>query len=270
MGVTSLPVGNVLGVNVAAIEFDRAVTQVMDAARSRRPLGVSALAVHGVMTAVNDPTIQFRLNDLEMVVPDGQPVRWALNWLHGFELADRVSGTDLMYEVCRQAAAEGLGVFFFGSTPSTLAELERCLPQSIPGLRIAGFQPSRFRPATQDEREKDLEAIRRSGASFVMVGLGCPRQEIWAFENRRELSMPVLAVGAAFDFHARVLKRAPDWMGKAGLEWAYRLYKEPRRLAGRYLRTNPAFMLSILSQKSGRVRYSTGSGLQPAEPARPS
>jgi N-acetylglucosaminyldiphosphoundecaprenol N-acetyl-beta-D-mannosaminyltransferase len=263
-------VGNVLGVNVAAIEFDRTVAEVMDAARSRRPLGVSALAVHGVMTAVKDPTFQFRLNDLEMVVPDGQPVRWALNWLYDFGLHDRVSGTDLMYDVCEQAAAEGIGVFLFGSTPATVGQLQRRLSQSIPGLHVTGVQPSRFRPATPEERLQDVETIRASGASIVMVGLGCPRQEIWTFENRHELSMPVLAVGAAFDFHAGVLKRAPKWMRRAGLEWVYRLYREPRRLAGRYLRLNPAFVAAIIAQKAGLRAYAAEFGTPPPFAIRPS
>lgn len=267
---SALPVGNVLGVNVAAIEFNRAVAEVMDAARSRRPLGVSALAVHGVMTAVKDPTFKFRLNDLEMVVPDGQPVRWALNWLYDFGLSDRVSGTDLMYEVCERAAAEDLGVFLFGSTLATVNQLERRLSQSILGLRVTGVQPSRFRPATPEERLQDVETIKGSGASIVMVGLGCPRQEIWAFENRVELSMPVLAVGAAFDFHAGVLKRAPQWMRRYGFEWAYRLYQEPRRLAGRYLRLNPAFMVSVVSQKLGRASYPAELGTLPPSHVRPS
>lgn len=249
------PRGNVLGVNVTGVDLATAVELVMDAARGRHPLGVSALAVHGVMTAVKDPTLQSRLNQLEMVLPDGQPVRWALNWLHGIELSDRVAGPDLMREVCKAASADGLGVFLYGSTDETLERLQSNLERAVLGLVVSGAKASRFRPATESERDSDLETIRKSGASIVFVGLGCPRQEIWAYENRLDLSMPVLAVGAAFDYHAGLLRRAPRWMGSAGLEWAYRLYQEPRRLAGRYLKLNPAFLALLALQKFGVNRF---------------
>ena len=262
--------GNVLGVMVAGVDRKTAIATVMDAAHRRRPLGVTALAVHGVMEARKDPTLQYRLNDLEMVVADGQPVRWALAWLHGIRIPDRVSGPDLMYSVCEEAEGASLSVFLYGSTESTLKRLKGELERSMPALVVAGTQASRFRPATEAERASDLEKIKKSGASIVFVGLGCPRQEIWTYENRLDLSMPVLAVGAAFDYHAGLLRRSPRWMSRAGLEWTHRLAQEPRRLAGRYLKGNPVFAASLVSQRTGLGKYSEERGVPPAEPARPS
>lgn len=238
----------VLGVAVTAIERPDAADSILAAAAEPRPLGATALAVHGVMEAVDDPAIQYRLNDLEMVLPDGQPVRWALKWLHGAKLANRVYGPDLMADVCEGAAARGLPIFLYGSTEETLAGLTQALEHTYPGLKIAGSRPSRFRPATADEQAADIEKIRDSGARIVFVGLGCPRQEIWTYETRLALAMPVLAVGAAFDFHSGRLKQAPEWMQRRGLEWLYRLGQEPRRLWRRYIILNPRYLALVALQ----------------------
>ncbi len=248
--------GDVLGVSIAGADLESAVDAVIVAAKNRQPLGVSALAVHGLMEAVKDSDFHYRLNELDLVLPDGQPVRWALRWLSGVQIPDRVPGPDLMFEVCQAAAREGLGIFLFGSTDDTLLRLKSGLRRKVPGLRIDGIQASRFRTTTDKEREADRKIILTSGASIVFVGLGCPRQEIWTYENHHDLSMPVLAVGAAFDYHAGLLKRSPRWMGRAGLEWVYRLMQEPRRLAGRYFRLNPAFMISVVLEKLGIRSFS--------------
>jgi N-acetylglucosaminyldiphosphoundecaprenol N-acetyl-beta-D-mannosaminyltransferase len=259
----------ILGVQITAIERPAAAATVIEAARNRSPLGVSALAVHGVMEGVFDPEVQYRLNDLEMVVADGQPVRWALRWLHGVDLAERVYGPDLMKDVCSLAAREGLPIYLYGSTPATLADLERNLKARHLGLRIAGSQPSRFRTTTVEEQDADVQEILRSGARIVFAGLGCPRQEIWTYEMRLRLCLPVLAVGAAFDFHAGSSSQAPPWMQKRGLEWLYRLLQEPRRLWRRYLLLNPAYLALVALQATGLRRIPAGRGQAPLEPVRP-
>lgn len=260
---------SVLGIDISAVERHEAAEMILSAARARAPLGVSALAVHGVMEGVADPVHQYRLNDLELVVADGQPVRWALRWLHGIELTDRVCGPDLMGDVCAAAAREGHAVYLYGSTPETLELLEQALPESFPGLRIAGSRPSRFRSATAEERAEDISRIRESGASITFVGLGCPRQEVWTWEMRRELEMPVLAIGAAFDFYSGGLRRAPKWMQDRGLEWLYRLQQEPRRLWRRYVLLNPAYLWLVLRQRFGDDRFSGRSPVEPQSLQRP-
>jgi N-acetylglucosaminyldiphosphoundecaprenol N-acetyl-beta-D-mannosaminyltransferase len=259
----------VLGVEVHAIERHEAAATIIEAAVAARPLGVSALAVHGVMEAVSDPALQYRLNDLELVLADGQPVRWALQWLHGVRLEDRVCGPDLMADLCQAAAQRQLPIFLYGSTPETLALLRAELEKGFPGLEIAGAQPSRFRSSTADEQAADVAAIRASGARLTFVGLGCPRQEVWTYETRRDLSMPVLAVGAAFDFHAGLKRRAPRWMQRRGLEWLYRLAQEPTRLWRRYVLLNPAFVTLLALDKLGFRRIGAQRTTQAPSPVRP-
>jgi exopolysaccharide biosynthesis WecB/TagA/CpsF family protein len=250
---------NLLGAVIDAVDLEFAQEKVIAAATERQPLGVSALAVHGVMETVLDEQMRKRVNGLDLVVPDGQPVRWALNLLCGTRLSDRVYGPDLMLAVCRGAAERGLGVFLFGSTQETLDLLAGRLAERFGKLRIVGKQASRFRPATEEERAQDVKNIRDSGADVVFVGLGCPRQETWVFENKNELSRPALAVGAAFDFHSGNLAQAPRWMSRRGLEWLFRVGHEPRRLWRRYLLLNPLYVTLVGAQWLG-IRAVSGVG----------
>ncbi len=254
---------NVLGVMVTAIEAYHAVAEILEAARTRRGLSVTATAVHGLMTGVEDSEQRYRLNQFDMVLPDGQPVRWALNLLHGCRLRERVAGPDLMWRVCGAAAREGLPVYFYGSTTETLRKLTNQLRLRLPNLIVAGATPSRFRRQTQQEVEAAAATIRGSGAALVFVGLGCPRQEVWAYENRDLVGLPVVAVGAAFDFHAETIPRAPQILGRLGLEWLFRLALEPRRLWRRYLRLNPLFLGLVALQAARIRRFDPGSPLAP-------
>lgn len=251
----------VLGVGVNAIDYSAAVARVIQAARQGQPLTVTALAVHGVMTGALDPVHRARLNSLDVVCPDGQPVRWALGWLHGTWLPGRVYGPDLMLHVCAAAAEAALPVYLYGSRQEVLDGLERNLTARIPGLRVAGSRPSRFRRLTEVEQRETAEEIRASGARVVFVGLGCPRQEAWAYEMRQLLPMPVLAVGAAFDFHAGNLAQAPPSLQSRGLEWLFRLAAEPARLWRRYLLLNPLYLAMVSMQFSGA--YVLGPGRAP-------
>jgi exopolysaccharide biosynthesis WecB/TagA/CpsF family protein len=236
---------NLLGVLINVIDYEGAVAQITAAALTGRPLGVSALAVHGVMTGALDHSQRSRLNRLELVVPDGQPVRWALNLLYQARLSDRVYGPELTLRVCQRAAQERLPIYLYGSTREVIDTLATNLTRRFPGLEIAGLEPSKFRRLSAAEKEEVVARIRGSGARLVLLGMGCPRQEVWAYEYRLALSMPVLAVGAAFDYHAGRLRRPPPFLQRLGLEWAFRLSCEPRRLWRRYLLLNPAFLLML-------------------------
>ncbi len=256
---------NLLGVLIDAVDYEGAVARIAAAARSGHPLAGSALAVHGVMTGVQDQEHRARLNSLDLVVPDGQPVRWALNLLHGTGLVDRVYGPTLMLEVCALAEREGLGVYLYGSSQHVLEALQAALAARFPNLSLAGAEPSRFRRISPREKEQVAARIRASGARIVFVGLGCPRQEIWAYEYREALSMPILAVGAAFDFHAGTLSQAPRWMQDRGLEWLYRLMLEPARLWRRYLLLNPAYVALVAAQTLRLRRFHPPSSRPVAE-----
>jgi len=245
----SPPRFNILGVGVHALDYQQATACIVDAAREKRPFAVTALAVHGVMTGRDDPNQRTRLNRLDLITPDGQPVRWALNWLHKTKLTDRVYGPFLTLRVCERAAAEGLSIFLYGSDSDTLAALSDTLQQRCPGLRIAGARPSRFRPATEAEWAEDVAALRASDADIIFCGLGCPRQETWVYEMRAHIDRPLVAVGAAFSFWSGRQPMAPEWMQCAGLEWLFRLSREPLRLWRRYLILNPRYLAGIIRQK---------------------
>lgn len=254
---------DVCGIEISAVDYQSAVDQIIHAALEKRAFAVSALAVHGVMTGVLDIEHRQRLRSLDLVVPDGQPVRWALNLLHKQRLAKRVYGPELTLQTCAAAERESIPVYFYGSRPEVLASLRENLERKFPALNIIGMQPSQFRNLNAEENRHMIMQIHRSGAGIVFVGLGCPRQEVWAFENSKGLSMPVLAVGAAFDFHAGLLSQAPGWMQARGLEWLYRLCKEPRRLWRRYVYLNPLFCIEVAKQ------YFSGVQDRPVEQVRP-
>lgn len=256
---------NIVGVNITAIDYEAAVAKIIDAANDRRPFGVSALAVHGVMTGVMDNRHRHRLNALELIVPDGQPVRWALNLLHGCGLKDRVYGPNLMLETCRSAAQHGLSIFLFGGKQVLLDRLQDELVKKFPNLKIAGKLASKFRTVSAAEKKEIVEAINASGASITMVGLGCPRQEVWAYEFKDDINMPVLAVGAAFNFHAGELAQAPPLLQRWGFEWLYRLSREPKRLWRRYAYLNPYYASLVGLQWLGLRKFDPDSTETPSE-----
>lgn len=239
---------NILGVQVDALDYEAATHKILRAAAQGQRFAVTALAVHGVMTGVENESHRYRLNQFDLVTPDGQPVRWALNLLHRVNLPDRVYGPELTLRVCTAAAREGLPVFFYGSKPETLDRLTAVLLSRIPGLIIAGTEPSLFRTTTLDEKHEIAARIRASGARVVFIGLGCPRQEVFAHEYKELLAMPIIAVGAAFDYHAGLVNEPPKWMQQAGLQWFYRLLQDPRRMWRRYLLLNPWFLVLLTMQ----------------------
>jgi N-acetylglucosaminyldiphosphoundecaprenol N-acetyl-beta-D-mannosaminyltransferase len=241
---------NVLGVMVNAVDYDTVTKKVIEAAIERRPLGVTALAVHGVMTGVTDRQFRYRLNDLDVVTPDGQPVRWALNLLHRARLEDRVYGPALTARVCAAAEANDLPIFLYGSSATVLSRLEEAVRARFPLLRIAGSAPSTFGQTTLEQKAEIAERIRSSGARITLVGLGCPRQEIFVHEYRDDLRMPMLAVGAAFEYVAGLRPEPPELMQRAGLQWLHRLVHEPGRLWKRYFILNPAYLILLLLQAS--------------------
>lgn len=245
---------NLLGVLVDVVDYEAATAQVVAAAQERRPFALTALAVHGVMTGVLDPAHNARLNSFDLVTPDGQPVRWGLNLLHSAGLTDRVYGPTLTLRVLARCAELGLPVYLYGSTEETLGRLVPALERMFPALKLAGVEPSKFRAVQPGEEREIAERVRSSGARLLLVGLGCPRQEVFAHALRPLLDLPLLAVGAAFDYHAGLLRQPPPWMQRAGLEWLWRLGLEPKRLWRRYVILNPAYLSRLAAQKTGLWR----------------
>ena len=244
-GTRQIPKVPIFGIGISVTDYTEACASIIDAARARRSYAVSALATHGLTEAARDGEFGELVNSIELVTPDGQPVRWAMNILHGTALSERVYGPDLVAAVCATAALEGMSVYLFGSSAVTCRAVAGELPRRYPGLRISGVQPDRFRDATADEDAADVQRIRASGADIVLVGRGCPRQERWVAQHRGLIPVPMLAVGAAFDYIAGNITRPPRWMQRAGLEWLFRLVQEPRRLFRRYLVHNSLFVLML-------------------------
>ena len=243
---------NVLGIMIDPTNYEDAVVRIVTAAKEHKPCIVSALAVHGTMTGVLDPTHRYRLNRFDLLVPDGQPVRWALNCLHRSGLKDRVYGPQLTVYLLDRAAKENIPIYLYGTTQQTLDLLQKKLHARFPGLIIAGAAPSRFRQLSPEERSSIVEEIRSSGARMLFAALGCPRQEVWAYEHRNLLSIPIVAIGAAFPFLAGTLPQAPPFMQRLGLEWLFRLIHEPARLWRRYILLNPAYLCLLGLQTLGK------------------
>lgn len=257
---------SILGVQIDAVDYEAAVERFIQAAKDGRRYTTTALAVHGVMTGALEPQHRFRLNRLDMIVPDGMPVRWGLNSLHRAGLPDRVYGPNLMLKICERAALEGLPIYLFGSDADTLEKLQESLKKRFPSIQIAGAEPSKFKTLTDSEADELAQRIVASGAKMTFVGLGCPRQEIWVYEYGDKINMPAFAVGAAFPFHAGNLPQAPAWMQRNGLEWLFRLTSEPKRLWRRYLYLNPAYVLMLASQKIGFRSFDASKDPSPATP----
>jgi exopolysaccharide biosynthesis WecB/TagA/CpsF family protein len=254
---------NILGILIDAVDYEAVLCFVFECARQKRRATISALAVHGVMTGVLNSEHKFRLNGFDLLVPDGQPVRWVMNWLYGTKLLDRVYGPELMRKICERAASEGTSIYLYGSTKPVVTSLAESLIKMFPEINIVGREPSLFRNLNRDEKSALQQRIQSSGASIVFVGLGCPRQEVFIYELRGSFSVPILAVGAAFPLLAGMLPQAPPWMQRFGLEWLFRLLAEPRRLWRRYLYLNPAYLILVALQRFG-LRHFSPQGRPPA------
>lgn len=233
----------------ANVNYDKATQVIIQKAKNHESFGVSALAVHGLMTSISDKNLGDCINKIDLIVPDGQPVRWALNSFYNLNMRDRVYGPQLTLEVLKQADKEGLNVFLFGSNENTSNLFRAFIEKKFPRIAIVGQHIDRFREATDEEDRHDIDTINESGAHIVLVGRGCPRQEFWVANHKGQVNAAMMAVGAAFDFHAGTLSQAPGWMQANGLEWLYRLFMEPRRLWKRYLITNSQFIIKFLKNK---------------------
>lgn len=235
----------VVGVPVHALGWAQAVNCVFDWALRRESRTVFLCNVHSVVTARRDRAHAEAMESADLVAPDGAPVAWVLR-RQGHGDQPRVSGPDLMWRCCRRASELGTEMFLYGASPGTLERLERRIRTEFPGINIVGTYSPPRRPLTDEEDEAVVRMINQSGARIVWVGLGCPKQEAWLRAHRGRINAVMLGVGAAFDFHAGDIKRAPQWMQKGGLEWLHRLSQDPRRLASRYLVTNSLFIMALL------------------------
>lgn len=232
----------VIGSPIHTLTWTSALSRLQEWAAKGESRYVCICNVHSVVTARRDAKFSSIIRQADMATPDGAPVAWLMRRTGNAQQA-RINGPDLMALYCQEAAQRGESIYLYGGQQQTLDILARSLPTKYPGLRIAGAYSPPFRPLTDEEDAAVVSAINASGASTIWVSLGCPKQEVWMAEHRGRIRAPMIGVGAAFDYHAGVITRAPLWMQNSGLEWAHRLCSEPRRLWKRYLLTNSLFML---------------------------
>ncbi len=235
----SLPI---LGAKIDALNWGEVLSTLQLWAEENKSRYVCICNVHSVVTAYDNNEFCRIINQADMATPDGMPIAWAMR-LQGFSRQERINGPELMWRYCKQAAENGQSVFFYGSTEQTLVLLKQSFQSTLSNLKIAGMLSPPFRKLTKEEDSIEVEQINTSGASVVFVGLGCPKQEIWMAGHMGRVNAVMIGVGAAFDFQAGVITRAPQWVQDIGLEWLYRLIIEPRRLWRRYLVSNLSFIL---------------------------
>ncbi len=240
---------DVIGVPLALTDYERTLDWIDGASAHRERGYICVCNVHTVMASSEDPELRAALRRSSMNVPDGQPLVWAINAL-GYQLGNRVYGPELMGRACARAAVSGQPFYLYGGrNQGALVQLALNLRQRHPGIRIVGGYSPPHRPLSEEEQDAIATEINQSGAEVVWVGIGVPKQEKWMAQMRPRLHAPVLiGVGAAFDFHAGLVPQAPNWLQEAGLEWAYRLAHEPRRLWRRYMRYNPRFVVAFSRQ----------------------
>jgi N-acetylglucosaminyldiphosphoundecaprenol N-acetyl-beta-D-mannosaminyltransferase len=246
---------NVLGVGVSVLNLRTALTAISDAVGARRKGYICVTGVHGVMEAQEDAAFRHILNQACLCTPDGMPMVW-MGWLRGHREMSRVYGPDLMLEVCAWSEKSGCRHFFFGGAPGVAEQLRDKLTARFPKLRVVGHYTPPFRPLNAEEEKQLQEMIHAAQPDILWVGLSTPKQEKFMAEFLPRLDVPLMiGVGAAFDFHSGRVRQAPRWMQRTGLEWFFRLCCEPGRLAKRYLRNNPLFVVRIVGQLCGLKKY---------------
>ena len=237
----------ILGTRVDGTNYAGAVETITRWAQEGQSRYVCVSTVHMVMEGHDDPAYQEIVNAADLVTSDGMPLVWGLRLL-GVRQARRVYGPDLTPLVCERAAAEGIPVGFYGSSPEVLEAMTANLREAYPSLDIAIKVSPPFRELTPEEVEGEIEALRASGARIIFVGLGCPKQERWMHARRGQVDAVLIGVGAAFDYVGKTKAQAPRFMQAHGLEWLFRLVTEPRRLWRRYLYHNPRFVALFAAQ----------------------
>lgn len=237
----------VLSTPIDVLTWGTAIGRIQGWAEQRDSRYVCICNVHSVVTARQDIFFKRILSSADMATADGAPVAWMLRYL-GFPRQQRINGPDLMWRYCEQAAKLGEPIYLYGGSPETLSALQIRLVNAFPNLKIAGAVSPPFRALTDEEDEAEVARINASGARTVWISLGCPKQEKWMASHKGRVNAVMVGVGAAFDYHAGTTARAPLWMQENGLEWLYRLIKEPRRLWRRYVVTNTLFIWFATSQ----------------------
>lgn len=251
-GTPEIGESRILDVPIANMDYRETVERIMEWGRNREHRYICVCNVHSTTSSAWMPKLRNALLRSDFNTADGVPLVWAQKLL-GYGGATRVYGPTLMLHTLEKACEEGLRIAFYGGHPGRLAILMRNLRERFPKIKIVESISPPFHSLSDEEDGYYTRRLLESRADIIWVGLGCPKQEEWMLEHSSIIPGVMIGVGAAFDFHAGAVLQAPPVLQRAGLEWAYRLYREPRRLFMRYVTTNPIFMLKILAQFAGRM-----------------
>ena len=241
LDTSKIPICNILGVNIAAINMEWLLKYLDKNIDLLHGDYICVSNVHTTITAYEDPDYCAVQNGGIMAIPDGGPLS-TVGRKRGYNNMKRTTGPSLMEEIFKITAEKGYRHFFYGSKQETLDLLEEKLNENYPGIQIVGMYSPPFRPLTQDEDAAVIQMINKVNPDFVWVGLGAPKQENWMANHQGKIDGLMIGVGAGFDYFAGNIQRAPEWMQKYNLEWLYRLIQDPKRLFKRYLITNTKFI----------------------------
>ena len=241
----SIPTTSILGVRVSAITYADALHCIEQWIVQGKRHYVCVAAVHLVMECQKDERLRRGVNQAGLVTPDGMPLVWLLR-LFGYRCVERVYGPTLMEKICRLAERHTWRIFLLGGAGGEAQEVAHVLVNKFPEIRIVGTRDTPIRPIPHLENITIRNEIEKASPDIVFVGLGCPWQELWMIDNRKYVRAPVLVgVGAAFDFFSGRVRQAPRWVQRAGLEWLFRFFQEPKRLWHRYTITNLTFIYHV-------------------------
>lgn len=240
---------NVLGVGISAMSLETAVNLTFEAIDQKRKGYVCVTGVHGVIEAQDSEEFRNILNESFLTTPDGMPMVWVGKW-NGHSEIQRVYGPDLMLAVLERSVDAGVTHYFYGGGDGVAQLLAQRVRERFPGLQVVGAYTPPYRPLNRQEEQTLVEDIAALRPDCIWVGLSTPRQERFMRDYICKLDATLMfGVGAAFDFHAGLVRQAPKWMQQSGLEWAFRLCMEPRRLWRRYLINNSRFVLQIARRR---------------------
>ena len=240
----AIPVCNILSVGIAAIDMRWLISFTRDNIKRLSGDYICVSNVHTTVMSFEDPAYCAVQNGGIMAIPDGGPLS-SIGRKRGFGNMARTTGPSYLEEVLKISAENGWSHYFYGSTEETLEKLRDTLHEKYPDVSVAGMYSPPFRPLTEEEDEAIVAQINTSGADFVWVGLGAPKQENWMAAHQGRVHGLMVGVGAAFDYMAGNIHRAPKWMQNCNLEWLYRLLQDPKRLFKRYLVTNTKFIWNV-------------------------
>ena len=236
------------------LDLDRAIASIDSLATRGQGGYVCFSTVHMVMESYDDPDFGAKVNAADLIITDGMPLVW-MQRRQGRPEAQRIRANDLMIALCEHAAASGRSVGFYGGKQEVIDAIKERAGRELPNLNIVYAYSPPFRPLTDDEDAAIVDEINEASPDLLFTGLGCPKQENWMAAHRERLRSVMLGVGASFDFYAGNVRECPEWIGRLGLEWLFRLTQEPKRLWRRYLILNPRFMfLAAMQLINGQKR----------------